>query len=75
MSDKVDVTSGQVLAHNQPTVVALGVVPGQAVPEEVVQEGHAGLGAEAVSLEQTVGLGLADRAGAGPSVELKRELG
>jgi len=70
LAHKVDVLGGQVLAHDQPTVVALGVVPAEAVPEKVVEEGHAGLLTEAVGLEEAVGLGPALRPAVGPGVEL-----
>lgn len=72
MTHKVDVLGGQVLAHDQPTVVALGVVPAEAVPEKVVEEGHAGLLTEAVGLEEAVGLGPALRPAVGPGVELNK---
>ena len=80
MSHKVDVLGGKILAHNQPTVVALGVVPAEAVTEKVVEEGHAGLLTEAVGLEEAVGLGPAARTAVGPGVELntkpfQREIG
>ena len=48
----------------------LGVVPGEAIVEEVVQQRHAGLVAEAVLLEDAVGLLAAAGAGGGPAVEL-----
>ena len=48
----------------------LGVVPGEAIVEEVVQQRHAGLVAEAVLLEDAVWLLAAAGAGGGPAVEL-----
>ena len=51
-------------------VVALGVVPGQAVIEEVIQDGEASLLAEAVLFEDSVRLSSSSGAGAGPGVEL-----
>lgn len=36
LSDKVDISPGQILADYQPSVVALGIVPGESVSEEVV---------------------------------------
>ena len=71
LADEVDVAYGQILAHNQSTVVALGVVPAEAVPEEVVEQRHARLLAEAVRLEEAVRLLLVQRAVTRPSVELE----
>ena len=48
----------------------LGVVPGEAIVEEVVKQRHAGLVAEAVLLEDAVWLLAAAGAGGGPAVEL-----
>jgi len=70
LTDKVDVSSWQILAHNQASVITLGVVPRETVSEEVVEEGRASLLAEAISLEETVRLRLADRSSARPPVEL-----
>ena len=36
LPDKVDVAHGEVLAHDVPSVVTLGIVPPQTVVEEVV---------------------------------------
>jgi len=46
-------------------------VPGEAVVEEVVEDSHAGLVAEAVVLEDAVRLGLAHGTALRPPVELK----
>jgi len=73
LADKVDVALGQILADDETTVVALGVVPGEAVVEEVVEDGHAGLVAESVVLEDAVGLRLARRTVGRPRVELNRK--
>ena len=43
LAHEVDVADGQVLAHDVPPVVALGVVPRQTVVEEVIEECGAGL--------------------------------
>ena len=51
-------------------VVTLGVVPGQAVIEEVIQDGQTSLLAEAVLFEDSVRLSSASGSGAGPGVEL-----
>jgi hypothetical protein len=48
-------------------------VPREAVVEEVVEDGHAGLVAEAVVLEDAVRLRLALRPALRPSVELKQK--
>ena len=46
----------------------LGVVPGEAIVEEVVKQRHAGLVAEAVLLEDAVWLCFVDGASGGPAV-------
>jgi len=51
-------------------VVTLGVVPGQAVIEEVIQDGETSLLPEAVLFEDSVRLSSTSGAGAGPGVEL-----
>jgi len=70
LSHKVDVPHGKVLADDVSPVVTLGVVPGQAVIEEVIQDGEASLLAEAVLFEDSVRLSSSSGAGAGPGVEL-----
>ena len=50
--------------------VILGVVPGEPVIEEVVQERHAGLLSEPVLLEDAVRLGAAAGPSGAPPVEL-----
>jgi len=67
---KVNVLVGQVLAHDESPVVALGVVPAEPVPEESVQQSHAGLSAETICLEETVRLGFVQGSSGGPAVEL-----
>ena len=51
-------------------VVTLGVVPAQAVIEEVIQDSQTSLLPEAVLFEDPVGLSSASGAGPGPGVEL-----
>jgi hypothetical protein len=72
LADEIDVALGQILANDEATVVALGVVPREAVVEEVVEDGDAGLVAESVVLEDAVGLGLVQRSAGGPGVELEQ---
>jgi hypothetical protein len=72
LANKIDVALGQILANDEATVVALGVVPREAVVEEVVEDGDAGLVAESVVLEDAVGLGLVQRSAGGPGVELEQ---
>ncbi len=72
LTDKVDISGWQILADNQASVITLGVVPRQTISEEVVQKSHACLLAEAISLQETVRLRLADRSSARPAVELKK---
>jgi hypothetical protein len=71
---EVDVALGQILAHNEAAVVALGVVPAQAVVEEVVENGDTGLVTESVVLEDTVGLRFVLGPAGGPAVKLNRKL-
>ena len=73
MADKIDISSGQIFTDNESPVVALGVMPREAISEEVIEESGTGLFSEAVSLEESVRLGFADGTGTRPSVELKQE--
>jgi len=67
---EVDVTNREILADDVSSVVTLGVVPLEAVIEEVVEERHAGLLPKPVLLEDTVRLGAAAGPGLAPPVEL-----
>ena len=67
---KVDVPHGEVLADDVSPVVTLGVVPAQAVIEEVIQDGQTSLLPEAVWFEDPVGLSSASGTSPGPGVEL-----
>ena len=67
---KVDVAHGKVLADDVSPVVTLGVVPGQAVIEKVIQDGQASLLPKAVLFEDPVRLSSASGTSPGPGVEL-----
>ncbi len=71
--DKVDVWLGEVLADELPPGVAGLVVPLETSESGLVDEGHAGLRAEAVSTDGAVGLHATARAVLGPVVELKKQ--
>ena len=75
VADKVDVGLGEIFAHELPSRRAGLVMPFQPTKARVVDQGHAGLVAEAVSSDGAVGLGLAVGSGGGPVIELQQKMG